>query len=294
MKRRREGEASSPSRSQSLLEASDAAAGAGAVDSPLSPRQSNQLKKSRVEDEGAEKGVHAEEEEEEMRNAVSSRSTVAATTTTTTLMNDEARLVAVGDKAPDFTADVVNDAGEFDRVQLSQYLGRYVVLIFYPLDFTFVCPTELLAINAQARALASMNCVPLGISVDSKYTHLAWLNTPLHQGGLGARESKFYIPLVSDLTRTISRAYGVLDHTHGHSTRTLVVVSDKGVVRAVVDNGGSVGRSTEELVRVVQALQHTDANPHEACPVDWKQGGATIVTTPTASKAYFAGDHMST
>jgi len=168
------------------------------------------------------------------------------------------------------------------------------VLIFYPLDFTFVCPTELLMFNEkqaefqevqyefQFKCLpiflwSQLNAVVLGISVDSKYSHLAWVNTPRQNGGL-ASDMPFTMPLLADLTHSISRAYGLLNEQEGYSNRGLVIISDKGIVRDIVTNDDPVGRNCGEILRLLKAFGHTDTHPGEVCPIDWNGTNAILVS----------------
>eukprot|EP01103_Thecamoeba_quadrilineata_P005723 TRINITY_DN15491_c0_g1_i1.p1 TRINITY_DN15491_c0_g1~~TRINITY_DN15491_c0_g1_i1.p1 ORF type:complete len:199 (-),score=48.28 TRINITY_DN15491_c0_g1_i1:27-623(-) len=192
-------------------------------------------------------------------------------------------LVVVGKQAPDFTVDAV--VGKvFESISLKQYRGKYVVLFFYPLDFTFVCPSEILAFSDRAKEFEALNTVLLGASVDSKYAHLAWVNTPRKEGGLGGALN---FPLLSDLTQKVSRDYGVLIEEAGHTLRGLFIISDKGIVRHVTLNDPPVGRSVDETLRLVQAFKHVDEHG-EVCPINWKPGSATIKPDPEKSKEYFS------
>jgi len=173
-------------------------------------------------------------------------------------------IAAVGKPAPYFDEEaVVGD--EFTRVKLSDYKGKYLVLFFYPLDFTFVCPTEILAFSDRAEEFRKINCEIVGVSVDSKFTHLAWLNTPRKQGGLGG---KLHYPLVADLTKKISRDYGVLLEEAGHTLRGLFIINPKGIICQITLNDCPVGRSVDETLRLVQAFQYVDEHG-EVCPVNW-------------------------
>jgi len=172
---------------------------------------------------------------------------------------------------------------DFKKIRLSDFQGKYVVLFFYPLDFTFVCPSEILAFNDNAEAFRKANAELLAISVDSKFTHLAWVNTPRAEGGLGG---SLDIPLISDLTQKIAKDYGVLIEGAGHTNRGLFIISDKGVVRHITINDPPVGRSVSETLRLVQAFQYTDKHG-EVCPIDWTPGKPTMVPDPVKSKTYF-------
>ncbi|KAM7009914.1 peroxiredoxin-2 [Tautogolabrus adspersus] len=188
----------------------------------------------------------------------------------------------IGKPAPDFTATAVVD-GQFKDIKLSNYRGKYVVFFFYPLDFTFVCPTEIVAYSDRAEEFRSIGCEVIGCSVDSHFSHLAWINTPRKQGGLGNMK----IPLVADLTKTIAADYGVLKEDDGIAYRGLFVIDDKGILRQITINDLPVGRSVDETLRLVQAFQHTDKYG-EVCPAGWKPGSDTIIPDVEKSKDFFS------
>ena len=181
--------------------------------------------------------------------------------------------------APDFTAKAVVNGDIVPEYKLSSNRGKYVVLFFYPLDFTFVCPTEIIAFSDRVSEFEKRNCQVIGVSVDSEFSHLAWINMPRKDGGLG--ELKY--PLVADLTKKISADYGVLLDA-GVSLRGLFVLDQKGVVRAITVHDLPLGRSVDEALRVVDALQHFEKHG-EVCPANWKPGEATIDTKN--AKKYF-------
>uniref|UniRef100_A0AAZ3RWJ4 Peroxiredoxin-1 n=1 Tax=Oncorhynchus tshawytscha TaxID=74940 RepID=A0AAZ3RWJ4_ONCTS len=156
-------------------------------------------------------------------------------------------------------------------------------VLFYPLDFTFVCPTEIVAFSDQAEEFHKIGCEVIGASTDSHFSHLAWINTPRKQGGLGPMN----IPLVADLTQSISRDYGVLKEDQGIAYRGLFVIDDKGILRQITINDLPVGRSVDETLRLVQAFQHTDKYG-EVCPAGWKPGSDTIVPDIQKSKEFFS------
>lgn len=183
--------------------------------------------------------------------------------------------------APNFEGTAVVN-GEFKEVKLSQYRGRYLVFFFYPLDFTFVCPTEIMAFSDRIEEFRAINTEVLACSVDSHFTHLAWIKTPRKEGGLGPIK----IPLLSDLTHQISRDYGVYLEDLGHTLRGLFIIDDKGVLRQITMNDLPVGRSVDETLRLVQAFQYTDQHG-EVCPAGWKPGGATIIPNPEDKLKYF-------
>jgi alkyl hydroperoxide reductase subunit AhpC len=183
--------------------------------------------------------------------------------------------------APDFTADaVVNE--DFKQVKLSDYKGKkYVVLFFYPLDFTFVCPTEIVAFSDRIKEFHDRGAEVLGVSVDSQFSHLAWIQSPRAQGGLGG----LTYPLVSDLTKKISADYGVLLEG-GVALRGLFVIDKEGVIRTITIHDLPIGRSVDEALRVLDALQHFEKHG-EVCPAGWTKGAATINPSVKESKAYF-------
>jgi alkyl hydroperoxide reductase subunit AhpC len=184
--------------------------------------------------------------------------------------------------APQFSCTAVVD-GQFEEVKLSQYQGKYVVLFFYPLDFTFVCPTEIIAFNDAAKKFKDMNCELLAISVDSHFCHLAWANLPRNQGGL----APIKIPMLADLTKQISKDYGVLIEEEGIALRGLFVIDGKQNLRSIVVNDLPVGRSVDETLRLVQAFQFTDKHG-EVCPAGWNPGADTIKPDVKGSKEYFS------
>ncbi len=191
-------------------------------------------------------------------------------------------LTVVGQKAPDFEAEAVVK-GEFKRVKLSDYKGKWVVLFFYPLDFTFVCPTEILAFQDHLEEFKRKNTEVLAVSVDSKYTHLAWLNTPKKEGGIQGVE----YPVISDLKKEISRLYGVYSEENGVALRGLFIIDTDGVVQHQTVNNLSVGRSVEETLRLLDAFQYVKKTG-EVCPANWQKGKETIKPNPVESKKYFS------
>ncbi len=191
--------------------------------------------------------------------------------------------IRVGQQAPDFTATAVFDQ-EFQEIKLSQYRGKYVVLFFYPLDFTFVCPTEITAFSDRYEEFSSKDTEVLGVSVDSQYSHLAWLQTGREAGGLG----DIAYPLVSDLNKTIARDYNVLDEEAGVAVRGLFIIDPDGMIMHATVNNLPVGRNVDETLRVLQAFQHIRSHPDEVCPADWTPGDPTMNPDPVKSKEYFA------
>lgn len=195
----------------------------------------------------------------------------------------ETGCLRVGQAAPDFTATAVYDQ-EFQTVKLSDYRGKYVVLFFYPLDFTFVCPTEITAFSDRYQDFKSKDTEVLGVSVDSEFSHLAWIQTDRKSGGIG----DLNYPLVSDIKKEISAAYNVLDPEAGVALRGLFIIDKDGVIQHATVNNLAFGRSVDETLRTLQAIQHVQANPGEVCPAGWQPGDQTMVPDPVKSKVYFA------
>ena len=184
-------------------------------------------------------------------------------------------------KAPEFKAAAVVN-GQFKDVSLADYKGKNVVLFFYPLDFTFVCPTEILAFSDRIEDFRSRNTEVVGVSIDSKFSHLAWLNTKREEGGIQGLQ----YPLVADVTKSIATQYGVLKADEGIAFRGLFLIDKNGVIQHMVVNNLPLGRSVEETLRMVDALSHFEQHG-EVCPADWKPGKASMVADPEKSKAYF-------
>ncbi|NJO43561.1 MAG: peroxiredoxin [Cyanobacteria bacterium CRU_2_1] len=189
----------------------------------------------------------------------------------------------VGQAAPDFTATAVYDQ-EFKTIKLSDYRGKYVVLFFYPLDFTFVCPTEITAFSDRYEEFKSLNTEVLGVSVDSEFSHLAWIQTDRKSGGVG----DLNYPLVSDIKKEISAAYNVLDPEAGIALRGLFIIDKDGVIQHATINNLAFGRSVDETSRTLQAIQYVQSHPDEVCPAGWKPGDKTMNPDPVKSKDYFA------
>ncbi|PZV16624.1 MAG: peroxiredoxin [Leptolyngbya sp.] len=188
----------------------------------------------------------------------------------------------VGQSAPDFTATAVVDQ-EFKTIKLSDYRGKYVVLFFYPLDFTFVCPTEITAFSDRYEEFKAINTEVLGASVDSEFSHLAWIQSDRKSGGVG----DLNYPLVADIKKEISAAYNVLTDD-GIALRGLFIIDKDGVVQHSTINNLAFGRSVDETLRTLQALQHVQSHPDEVCPAGWKPGDATMNPDPVKSKEFFA------
>jgi len=187
----------------------------------------------------------------------------------------------IGKPAPDFkTMAVVN--GEFKTVSLADYKGKYVVLFFYPLDFTFVCPTEIIAFSDRSDEFRKIGCEILAASTDSHFSHFAWINTPRKTGGLGPMK----IPMLADTNHSISKDYGVLIDGEGIDLRGLFIIDVKGVLRQITINDLPVGRDVDETLRLVQAFQFTDKHG-EVCPAGWHPGKDTIKPNVNESKEFF-------
>lgn len=196
-------------------------------------------------------------------------------------MTDEC--LRVGQEAPDFTATAVVDQ-EFETIKLSDYRGKYVVLFFYPLDFTFVCPTEITAFSDRYKEFESLSTEILGISVDSEFSHLAWVQTDRKSGGVG----DLNYPLVSDIRKEISAAYNVLDPEAGIALRGLFIIDKEGIIQHATINNLAFGRNVDETLRTLQAIQYVQAHPDEVCPAGWKPGDKTMNPDPVKSKEFFA------
>lgn len=190
--------------------------------------------------------------------------------------------VLVTKEAPDFTAQAVLADGTFGEIKLSSYRGKYVVLFFYPLDFTFVCPSEILAFNKAAKVFAKKNTVLLGVSVDSHFSHWAWRQTPVNKGGIG----EIAFPLVSDLNKKIARDYDVLLND-SIALRGLFLIDKKGIVRHQVVNDLPLGRNVDEAIRTLDALQFTEEHG-EVCPANWKEGEEAMKPTAEGVASYLA------
>lgn len=184
--------------------------------------------------------------------------------------------------APEFTADAVMGDGTFKQVKLSDYRGKYVLLFFYPLDFTFVCPSEILAFNSKVSEFKERGVELLGVSIDSKFSHFAWRETAVDKGGIG----KIQYPLVADITKNIARDYGVL-LDESVALRGLFLIDQKGVVRHSTINDLPLGRNVEEALRVIDALQYTESHG-EVCPANWKKGEEAMKPTAAGVATYLA------
>ena len=187
----------------------------------------------------------------------------------------------VAKPAPNFTAQAVMPDGSFKEIKLSDYKGKYVILFFYPLDFTFVCPTEIIAFSNSMGEFKKRNTEVLGVSVDSHFSHLAWRNTDRKNGGLG----DIAYPLVADVNKKITYDYGVM-HEAGIAFRGLFLIDKEGVVQHQLINNLPLGRNIDEALRMVDALQFHENNG-EVCPANWKNVEDGMKPDPSGSKTYF-------
>jgi alkyl hydroperoxide reductase subunit AhpC len=184
-------------------------------------------------------------------------------------------------KAPNFKAQAVVK-GQFKEISLADYKGKNVILFFYPLDFTFVCPTEILAFSDRVEEFRKKNTEVIGVSIDSHFSHLAWINTKREEGGI----SGLQYPLVADVTKSIARDYGVLKEDEGIAFRGLFLIDKQGDIQHMVINNLPLGRSVDEALRMVDALNHHEQHG-EVCPADWKPGKDSMIADTDKSKDYF-------
>ncbi|KAJ2771158.1 Peroxiredoxin [Coemansia linderi] len=188
----------------------------------------------------------------------------------------------VGRPAPEFAVPAVLADGSITSITLSQFKGQYLVLLFYPADFTFVCPTEITSFSDHIASFAELNCAVAVCSTDSEYAHYNWRQQARKDGGVGP----VAVPMLADRTMEMSRSYGVLNEDEGRAFRGLFVIDPKQVVRIAVVNDMPVGRSVEETLRLVSALKFTEENG-QVCPANWKAGDMAIDPDIARSKAFF-------
>ena len=193
-------------------------------------------------------------------------------------------MCSVNHPAPDFELEGYFK-GDFKKYRLSDNRGKWVILLFYPLDFTFVCPTEVLNFSASADQLNKLNCQIFGISVDSPFVHKAWVDTKREEGGLGG---SLNYPLLSDLNKKTARDYGVLLENEGVALRGLFLIGPDGIVMHSTINSLSVGRSVSEAMRVLKAFQFVTTNQGLVCPADWEEGKDAMGANPEAMKKYLS------
>jgi len=186
-------------------------------------------------------------------------------------------------EAPDFTATTVMPDNSFKNdFKLSDYRGKYVILFFYPLDFTFVCPSEIIAFDKKLEEFKSKSCEVIGVSTDSHFSHWAWKNTAVNDGGIG----NIQYPLVADFRKEISADYGVL-LDGGMALRGLFLIDKEGIIRHAVVNDLSLGRSVDEAIRMLDALQFTEEHG-EVCPADWRAGDDGMKPTAEGVAKYLS------
>jgi len=174
--------------------------------------------------------------------------------------------------APEFEQHAyVHTKKDFQDIKLSDYKGKWVVLFFYPLDFTFVCPTEIVSFSDKAEAFRKRNCEVIGASVDSQFSHMEWCKKPRSEGGLGDME----IPLIADVNKSVAKAYGCLVPKEHITFRATYIIDDKGILRHVSINDTPVGRNVDEVFRLLKAFQHADKFG-EVCPAKWDEGEKTM------------------
>lgn len=192
--------------------------------------------------------------------------------------------VLVGKPAPDFTANAVMGNNEIRSYTLSQEIkGRYAVIFFYPMDFTFVCPSELIAFDHRLDDFKQRGVEVIGVSIDSQFTHLAWKNTPVNNGGIG----QVQYPMVADVKHEICRAYDVEFAPEGVAFRGSFLIDRNGVVRHQVVNDLPLGRNVDEMLRMVDALQFTEEHG-EVCPAGWNKGKAGMKASTSGVAEYLA------
>ncbi|ELY0894658.1 peroxiredoxin [Pseudomonas aeruginosa] len=191
--------------------------------------------------------------------------------------------VLVNKQAPDFTAAaVLGDGSIVDAFQLSSLRGKYVVLFFWPLDFTFVCPSEIIAHNNRMDKFRELGVEVVGVSIDSQFTHHAWRSTLVEKGGIGAVE----FTMVADVKHEITRAYGI-EHEDGVALRASFLIDRAGVVQHQVVNNLPLGREVDEMVRLVEALQFTEEHG-EVCPAGWRKGQKGMKASAEGVASYLA------
>ncbi|MBW2185772.1 MAG: alkyl hydroperoxide reductase [Desulfuromonadales bacterium C00003068] len=192
--------------------------------------------------------------------------------------------VLVAKEAPDFcSAAVLADGSIVPDFKLSDLKGKYIILFFWPLDFTFVCPSEIIAHNHRVEQLRERGVEVVGISVDSQFTHLAWRNTAIEDGGIGPVE----FPMVSDIKHEICQSYGIEHPEAGVALRASFIIDQKGIVQHQVVNNLPLGRNIDEMIRMIDALQFFEEYG-EVCPAGWNKGDSGMTATPTGVADYLS------
>jgi alkyl hydroperoxide reductase subunit AhpC len=197
------------------------------------------------------------------------------------------QIARIAQPAPYFHASTCESDGTFATRDLDEYEGKWLYLMFYPADFTFVCPTEITSISDSIDMFTERDCEVLGVSCDSKFVHNAWRNTPKNKGGIG----EISFPLLSDMDLSISKMYGVLPpgcDDMGLPFRGSFLIDPSGVIRQITINDRPVGRSVDEAVRLLDALQYADSHDGEVCPMNWTPGESSMKADPQGSKDYFS------
>ncbi|CBH14230.1 tryparedoxin peroxidase [Trypanosoma equiperdum] len=185
--------------------------------------------------------------------------------------------------APHFNEVALMPNGTFKKVDLASYRGKWVVLFFYPLDFTFVCPTEICQFSDRVKEFNDVDCEVIACSMDSEFSHLAWTNVERKKGGLGTMN----IPILADKTKSIMKAYGVLKEEDGVAYRGLFIIDPQQNLRQITINDLPVGRNVDETLRLVKAFQFVEKHG-EVCPANWKPGSKTMKADPNGSQDYFS------
>lgn len=192
--------------------------------------------------------------------------------------------VTIGDTVPNFTAEQVHSSGSTSHYRsIHDMENRYTIMLFYPADFTFVCPTELTAFSDSIESFRELECDVIGISTDQKHSHIAWMKLPRSQGGIEGVQ----IPLLADPTREVTKSFGLYDAEAGQARRGTVIVDRACRVVHTSVNHAPVGRSVEEALRLVQAFQFVDEHGDQVCPANWKKGKKTMVPDHDAKVKYF-------
>lgn len=189
-------------------------------------------------------------------------------------------------KAP-YWSGIAVEGEKIVKINSEEYKGKYLIILFYPFDFTYVCPTELIAFSESIQKFKEIDVEVIGVSTDSHFTHLAWIKTPRSQGGVG----RLNFPLLADISKRVSKSFNVLvedenDDLYGASLRGLFIIDEKGIIRSYTVNDAPVGRSVDETLRLVQAFKHSDKFG-EVCPANWKPGNATIIPDQDKKGEYF-------
>jgi peroxiredoxin 2/4 len=203
--------------------------------------------------------------------------------------HEDIPVLQVGQPAPSFGGTAVVGSGFADlsyekgtlTVGKDKYTGKYVVLFFYPLDFTFVCPTEIIAFSDRIDEFEKLNAKVVGVSVDSQFSHLAWKGTPRNKGGLG----EINYPMLADMNKEAAFNYNVLME-NGVAARGIFIIDDKGILQTYTVNNLAVGRNVDEALRLIQAYQFV-AQHGEVCPAGWKPGEKTMKPDPVGAQVYF-------